>query len=324
MADVIRAFIVYFVIIYLRVCLLILILVIVPIVSSILTITYSVVFGMSILRQRVPWGATAAESEEIPLVEYGAEAVEIGTESELFFEAEAAAAALDSTGVGAPVGVIAGLVIAAGFGAYELWDHLTSRGHKLSQTQVKVIHDHFSNVRNSKPVLHPVATQASSTRDIEEAKQNRENTKIIPLPESRGLVPPPFKYLGPGNTIDRGDPYNQVDADALEHDKAYERSQSTLDIRKADKKFLTQVGDHIAESIQGKSSISDSVASVAGGIGIGSKYIAESGIGVQYPSISGKYAQVYPQRILLESISSTQINIRYTFSTNTKLVRFYI
>lgn len=279
--------------------------VIVPIESSILTITYSVVFVMSVLRQRIPWGATAAESEEIPLVEYGAETVEAATEGELFLEAEAAAAALDSTGVGAPIGVIAGLAIAAGFGVYELWDHLTSRGHKLSQTQVKVIHDHFTNVKNSKPVLHAPGTQASSARDIEEAKSLRDNTKIIPLPESRGLVPPPLKYLGPGNSINRGEPYNNVDADALEHDKAYEASKSALDVRKADKKFLTQVGDHVAETIQGKSSFSDAVASVAGGIGIGAKYIAESGIGVQYPSISGKYDKIYTNRFLLESISAT-------------------
>ena len=319
-ADVIKAFIMYLVIMYLSVYLLSLMLVMVPMVSSILTITYSVVFDMSVLRQRIPWGATAAETEEIPLLEVGGEAIEVATETELFLEAEAAAAALDTTGIGAPIGVIAGLAIAAGFGVYELWDHLTSRGHDLSQTQVKVIHDHLTNVRSNKPALHPVANQKSAGRDIEAAADTRENIKIVPVPESRGLVPPPFKYLGPGNTIDRGDPYNQVDADALEHDKAYEQSKTKADVRKADKKFLAQVGDHVAESIQGKSSISDTVASIAGGIGIGSKFIAESGIGVQYPSISGNYVQIYPNRFILGSIRSPKINIRCRISTSSSLV----
>lgn len=39
--------------------------------------------------------------------------------------------------------------------------------------------------------------------------------------QSRGLVLPGYKYLGPFNGLDKGDPVNAADAAALEHDKAY-------------------------------------------------------------------------------------------------------
>ena len=37
-----------------------------------------------------------------------------------------------------------------------------------------------------------------------------------------GMNPPNYKYFGPGNSLDRGDPYNDVDAVAREHDKGYD------------------------------------------------------------------------------------------------------
>ncbi|AAC55049.1 capsid protein [Adeno-associated virus - 3] len=39
----------------------------------------------------------------------------------------------------------------------------------------------------------------------------------------RGLVLPGYKYLGPGNGLDKGEPVNEADAAALEHDKAYDQ-----------------------------------------------------------------------------------------------------
>ncbi|WBY51255.1 capsid protein [Psittacidae dependoparvovirus] len=40
--------------------------------------------------------------------------------------------------------------------------------------------------------------------------------------DSRGLVLPGYKYLGPFNGLDKGDPVNDADQAALEHDKAYD------------------------------------------------------------------------------------------------------
>nr|QZX63267.1 capsid protein [Adeno-associated virus] len=40
---------------------------------------------------------------------------------------------------------------------------------------------------------------------------------------SRGLVLPGYKYLGPFNGLDKGQPVNEADAAALEHDKAYDK-----------------------------------------------------------------------------------------------------
>lgn len=39
---------------------------------------------------------------------------------------------------------------------------------------------------------------------------------------ARGLVVPGYKYLGPFNGLDKGEPVNNADAAALEHDKAYD------------------------------------------------------------------------------------------------------
>jgi hypothetical protein len=38
---------------------------------------------------------------------------------------------------------------------------------------------------------------------------------------TRGFVPPGYRYLGPGNSLDVGEPTNEADALAREHDKAY-------------------------------------------------------------------------------------------------------
>lgn len=103
------------------------------------------------------------------------------------------------------------------------------------------------------------------------------------LPEKTGAVPPPFKYLGPGNSLNRGEPYNQIDADAQEHDHAYNSAKTQEQIEKSDIKLLSQASDHIVEGISGRGSISDTIGGALAGIGIGGKYLSEKAIGVQYP-----------------------------------------
>lgn len=100
---------------------------------------------------------------------------------------------------------------------------------------------------------------------------------------SRGLVPPPFKYLGPGNSLDQGSPYNHIDADARKHDYAYHTSNSDSDVVEADHKFIQEAGDHIIEGINLQGSIGDTLGAVAGGLGIGAKSVIEQKTGVLYP-----------------------------------------
>lgn len=112
-----------------------------------------------------------------------------------------------------------------------------------------------------------------------------------PTVDTNGLVLPPFKYLGPGNSLNRGQPFNQIDADAQVHDIQYSQAKNSKDVQDSDKEFLRKSGDHIAEGLSGKGSISDTLGAIAGGLGIGTKYSVEKAIGKPlYPSISGKYA----------------------------------
>lgn len=63
-----------------------------------------------------------------------------------------------------------------------------------------------------------------------------------------GLVPPGYKYLGPGNSLDQGEPTNPSDAAAKEHDEAYAaylRSGKNpyLYFSPADQRFIDQTKD---------------------------------------------------------------------------------
>jgi hypothetical protein len=109
--------------------------------------------------------------------------------------------------------------------------------------------------------------------------------------EQAGFVPLPYKYLGPGNSLNRGPAYNQIDSDAKAHDIEYyqiEKGEFSETIEASDKRFLQKAGDHIIEGISGKGSISDTIGAIAGGLGIGSKYLIEKAVGKNYyPSLSG-------------------------------------
>lgn len=64
----------------------------------------------------------------------------------------------------------------------------------------------------------------------------------------RGAVLPGYKYLGPFNSLDKGEPVNEADAAALEHDKAYDKELEEgknpyLTFNKADEKFMEDLKD---------------------------------------------------------------------------------
>lgn len=127
--------------------------------------------------------------------------------------------------------------------------------------------------------------------DFVPLEHQHTDSDFIAIPDQHsGLVPPPFKYLGPGNSLDRGQPYNLVDQDAYEHDLQYSKNTNSNNIQNADKDFIKKTSDHIVEGLQGKGSISDFIGGVAGHIGIGVKHNLEKHIGQLYPnSFSGKY-----------------------------------
>ena len=63
-----------------------------------------------------------------------------------------------------------------------------------------------------------------------------------------GWVPPGYKYLGPGNALDQGEPTNPSDAAAKEHDEAYDQyiksgKNPYLYFSPADQRFIDQTKD---------------------------------------------------------------------------------
>lgn len=91
---------------------------------------------------------------------------------------------------------------------------------------------------------------------------------------------PGYKYLGPGNSTDLGDPINSADAIARTHDLAYDAARSPSDIRGADR---TAIRDFTTDVFT-----NHSVGSALGALGLSAKYAVESVTGVLYPSMGTK------------------------------------
>lgn len=100
-----------------------------------------------------------------------------------------------------------------------------------------------------------------------------------------GYQLPGHKYLGPGNSLDRGLPSNFIDDDARIHDTAYANSKSSKDVRNADRNFIASANDHIANSLSGRGGIFEGVAAGLGSLGINIKQTAERVAGPIYPNI---------------------------------------
>lgn len=109
--------------------------------------------------------------------------------------------------------------------------------------------------------------------------------------ERRGLTVPGYKYLGPGNSLNRGKPNNNIDADAKEHDEAYDKAKTKQEVSQADKRFLSKAGDHLVNAINQKESISNTVGAAIGVAGIGLKSAIEKYTDVIYPSIVSGMSQ---------------------------------
>nr|WDW25765.1 MAG: replication-associated protein [Canine parvovirus] len=75
--------------------------------------------------------------------------------------------------------------------------------------------------------------------------------------DARGLVLPGYKYLGPGNGLDKGEPVNRADAVALEHDKAYDEL-----LKAGDNPYVkyNHADAKLQEDLQGDSSFGGNLA----------------------------------------------------------------
>ena len=91
-------------------------------------------------------------------------------------------------------------------------------------------------------------------------------------------VLPGSRYIGPGNPLPNGDPTNDFDAIARDHDYEYQSASDASAIRSSDRRFLKRVLDTPANSVQQKIHKYLAVGGIAG------KYAVESLSGVLYPS----------------------------------------
>lgn len=109
--------------------------------------------------------------------------------------------------------------------------------------------------------------------------------------EAPGVTLPLHKYLGPGNSVNQGTPYNDIDDDARLHDLAYSEAKEEIDIQKADEVFIKRTGDHLIEGINYKNYFETPLGAGVGLLGIGTKYNIEKEIGVKYPQMSGSLSE---------------------------------
>ncbi|CAH2088622.1 unnamed protein product [Euphydryas editha] len=116
-----------------------------------------------------------------------------------------------------------------------------------------------------------------------------------------GYTLPGYKYLGPGNPLDLGEPSNELDRIAQEHDNAYAaaeqnylaqineaetKEEKKIDkeavqaIKEADEKFLSQVFWYHPTSEY------DKIAKTLAWAGIGTKFLRERVLGQLYPNFN--------------------------------------
>lgn len=234
----------------------------------------------STLRRRVPWSSSTA-SESTPLLESG-EAIELAEVGGFASVAEADAALLSTPA--APIAVAVAVLGGLGFGAYEIYEHYKEKRPKLKLN--KVLREYNK------------AEQNNFKYSDESIKENKENfvplehqhkqVDIVPLEDQHtDLTVPPYKYLGPGNPLDKGEPYNEIDADAKQHDTEYSIAETEDQVYESDQNFLKKASDHLVEGINNKESPSNIVGAALGLVGIGAKHGIEKTVGVQYPRNMG-------------------------------------
>lgn len=90
-------------------------------------------------------------------------------------------------------------------------------------------------------------------------------------------VLPGHNYIGPGNSLDNGEPIDRDDRIAFDHDLSYTNARSESDIRAADRRAIHQFGSDFL--------FNQNYHSAIGALGLGAKYGLESITGVLYPKM---------------------------------------
>jgi hypothetical protein len=237
------------------------------------------------LSARTPLLESVSQSEVIELGELGAEGIsEFGT----FATIEEAAAALDSTGVGAPLGIAIGILGAVGFGAYEIYEHFKNHPQTKNNKLINIpnIQKHIDVKKKFLEKGRKLNGNQITDKNLIKKLEVTETDYPGPAVPSydTGFVAPPYKYLGPGNSLNRGNTDIQIDQDAKIHDTEYSQATNQQQIEQSDKDFISKSGDHIVEAISGGGTLYDTVGAIAGGIGIGAKLLTEQAVGGIYPN----------------------------------------
>lgn len=102
---------------------------------------------------------------------------------------------------------------------------------------------------------------------------------LIRKVRSPKIILPGYKYEGPGNALDIGEPVNKADAVAQQHDYSYDYATNADDIREADNNAI--------DSFVSLDTLKDSpLGGVVGAAGLEAKKVVENIIGPQYPNSS--------------------------------------
>lgn len=161
----------------------------------------------------------------------------------------------------------------------------------LSKVDKDKVHNAISNPTklNEKlaaPILKRIDQELFNTNKLPKSGKVSSNETVV---DDRGYVIPGFNYLGPGNSLNRGNPVNDIDADAQIHDNQYNQAKTSEHVKAADREFTQKAIDHFIEGIGGAGNIGNTFGGAIGGIGIGIKNLIEKKTGVLYPSnLSGK------------------------------------
>lgn len=90
-------------------------------------------------------------------------------------------------------------------------------------------------------------------------------------------VIPFHQYIGPGNSVNNGEPIDTGDAIAEIHDRQYASARNVDDIRQADRSAISAFAEDAI--------VNQRYCSAIGAVGIGTKYALESLTGVIYPNM---------------------------------------
>lgn len=248
----------------------------------------------NVLRQRIPWGSGINASETTALMEEAAvEGIELETLATeggvlaAFEAAEASGAALDATGIGAPIGIAIGALAAIGFGAYEIYEHFHKSGvpdHKIPSPQ-----QISRNMRLNKEKIeeHKAYNEYKNSIEYTDTETNEEVFEVQTFEKQAqsGLTLPGSNYIGPGNPLENGPPLTFTDYLAKQHDYAYANAKHSNDVFDADAKFLEDTKTNFLFN----GNPIEKAQSAIGHVGILAKNTYEKHFGVKYPSnLSGK------------------------------------